>query len=64
VLSGTVGHTMVYEKIMFSCGGSVINSFAMTYPIVERRFYDPLIEAIEDTFRPGHQECNEHAAQY
>ena len=64
VLSGTVGQTMVYEKIMFSCGGTVINSFAMTYPIAERRFYDPLIEAIEDTFRPGHEECNEHAARY
>ena len=64
VLSGTVGHTMVYEKIMFSCGGAVINSFAMTYPIVERRFYDPLIEAIEDTFRPGHQGCNDHAVRY
>ena len=64
VLSGTVGHTMIYEKIMFSCGGSVINSFAMTYPIAERAFYDPLIEAIEDTFRPGHQGCDEHAARY
>ena len=59
VLSGTVGQTMVYEKIMFSCGGTVINSFAMTYPIAERRFYDP-----EDTFRPGHQGCDEHAARY
>ena len=64
VLSGTIGRTMVYEKIMFSCGGNVINSFAMTYPIAERQFYDPLIEAIEDTFRPGHQGCNEHAARY
>ena len=64
VLSGTIGQTMVYEKIMFSCGGDVINSFAMTYPIAERQFYDPLIEAIEDTFRPGHQGCNEHAARY
>ena len=64
VLSGTVGQTMVYEKIMFSCGASVINSFAMTYPIAERRFYDPLIEAIEDTFRPGNQGCDEHAARY
>ena len=64
VLSGTLGPTMVYEKIMFSCGGDVINSFAMTYPIAERQFYDPLIEAIEDTFRPGHQGCDEHAARY
>jgi hypothetical protein len=63
VLSGTLGQTMVYEKIMFSCGGTVINSFAMTYPITERRFFDPLVEAIEDTFKPGHG-CNEHAARY
>ena len=63
VLSGTLGPTMVYEKIMFSCGRSVINSFAMTYPIAERRFFDPLIEAIEDTFRPGQEGCDEHAAR-
>jgi hypothetical protein len=49
---------------MFSCGGSVINSFAMTYPIAERQFYDPLIEVIEDTFRPGSQGCDEHATRY
>jgi hypothetical protein len=49
VLSGAVGQTMIYEKIMFSCGGAVINSFTMTYPIAQRRFYDPLIEPIEDT---------------
>jgi hypothetical protein len=64
VLSGTIGPTMVYEKIMFSCSGAVINSFAMTYPVAERRFYDPLIEDIEDTFRPGLQGCGQHAAQF
>ena len=64
VLSGTLGRTMVYEKIMFSCGGDVINSFAMTYPIAERQFYDPLIETIEDTFRPGDEGCHDHAARY
>ena len=36
----------------------------MTYSIAERRFYDPLIEAIVATFRPGHQEYNDHAARY
>jgi hypothetical protein len=35
----------------------------MTYPIAERRFFDPLIEAIEDTFRPGQEGCDEHAAR-
>jgi len=64
VLSGTVGRTMVYDKTKSCSAAALINSFAMTYPIAERRFYDPLIEAIEDTFRPGHQGCNEHAARY
>ncbi len=52
---GTRGNTMVYEKVMFSCGGQVINSFAIVYPIAERRLYDPIVEAIEDSFRPGVQ---------
>ena len=57
VLSGIRGDTMVYEKAMFSCGGSLINSFAMLYPVEERRFYDPIVERIEDSFRPGRGEC-------
>jgi hypothetical protein len=63
VLSGTRGDTMVYEKVMFSCGGRVINSFAMTYPITERDFYDPIVEEIEDSFRPGAEGCGRHAWQ-
>ena len=31
--------------------------------IAEQRLYDPLIETIEDTFRPG-AGCGQHAAQY
>jgi hypothetical protein len=64
VLSGTIGQTMIYEKIMFSCGGEVINSFAMTYPVAERRFYDPLIEDIENTFRPRAHGCGQHASRF
>jgi hypothetical protein len=64
VLSGTRGDTMIYEKIMFSCGGRVINSFAMLYPVAERRFYDPLVEAIEDSFRPGVEGCAPHAFEF
>jgi hypothetical protein len=41
----------------------VINSFAMTYPVAERRFYDPIVEDIEDTFSPGRLGCDEHAAR-
>ena len=55
---------MIYEKIMFSCSGELINSFAVTYPVAERRFYDPLIEDMENTFRPGAQDCGQHASRY
>jgi hypothetical protein len=63
VLSGTQGNTMVYEKVMFTCGGKIITSFALVYPIAERDFYDPIVEGIEDSFRPGVESCGQHAAQ-
>ena len=53
VLSDEGNGTMFYEKVMFSCGGGVINSFAMTYPVEKRRLFDPIVEGIEKTFRPG-----------
>ena len=64
VLSGTRGDTMIYEKVMFSCSGRVINSFALVYPIDERHLYDPIVEGIEDSFRPGNAGCDEHAASF
>jgi hypothetical protein len=62
-LSGTLGEQMVYEKVMFSCSGQVINSFAMVYPIRERDFFDPIVESIEDSFRPGLARCDDHASR-
>ena len=64
VLSGTRGDTMIYEKVMFSCAGKVINSFAVIYPITERSFYDPIVETIENSFRPGAAGCHQHAANF
>ena len=64
VLSGTRGDTMIYEKVMFSCAGKVINSFAIVYPIAERSFYDPIVETIENSFRPSAAGCDQHAANY
>ena len=52
---------MVYEKAMFSCGGGLISSFAMTYPVEQRSLYDRIVERIEHTFRPGAEGCSEHA---
>ncbi len=64
VLSGTRGDTMIYEKVILSCSARVINSFALVYPIAERGLYDPIVEAIEDSFRPGTAGCDEHAARF
>jgi hypothetical protein len=56
VLSGQGNGKMFYEKVMFSCGGRLINSFAMVYPTDQRQTFDPIVEDIEKTFRPG-QDC-------
>jgi hypothetical protein len=53
VLSGYRGDDIYYEKVMFSCGGQVINVMALTYPSGERDLYDPVVERMEDNFRPG-----------
>ena len=36
VLSGYRGDSIYYEKVMFSCGGSLVNVFAITYPVDQR----------------------------
>ena len=52
-LSGRGNGKIFYEKVMFSCSGLVIASFAMTYPIVSRHRFDPVVERVENSFRPG-----------
>ena len=58
VLSGERDGTIFYEKVIFSCGGEVINSFAMIYPTSQRTLYDVIVEEIEDTFRAGSEGCS------
>jgi hypothetical protein len=53
VLSGYRGDDIYYEKVMFSCGGQVVNVMAVSYPSRERSIYDPAVERMEDTFGPG-----------
>lgn len=53
VLSGYRDDNIYYEKVMFSCGGNVVNVFAISYPERERNHYDQVVERIEDHFRPG-----------
>ena len=61
VLSGEGNGKTFYEKVMFSCSGRLINSFAMLYPTEQNKTFDPIVERIEDSFRPATQ-CAPHAA--
>lgn len=53
VLSGVRGPSIYYQKVMFACGGRIINAFSVTYPQPQRRSYDAIITAIEKSFRPA-----------
>lgn len=53
VLSGTIGEMEFYERVSFTCGGRLINSWAMIYPHAENRFYDRVVEAVARTYSPG-----------
>ena len=59
VLSGESDQDVFYEKVMFSCGGRIISSFALIYPIASKARFDPVVVGIEKTFRPG-QNCGAH----
>jgi hypothetical protein len=60
VLSGEGSGSVFYEKVMFSCAGRVINSFVLMYPVESKREFDPIVESIEKTFRPG-RDCERSA---
>jgi hypothetical protein len=62
VLSGENDRAVFYEKVIFSCSGRIINSFALIYPIESKREFDPIVEGIEKTFRPG-QDCGRNATR-
>lgn len=53
VLSGTRNGQIFYQRVSFTCGGQLINSWAMLYPEDERETYDRVLEAIARTFTPG-----------
>lgn len=53
IVSGTRGEMHFYERVSFTCGGKLINSWALLYPVSERRIYDRIVEAIARTYTPG-----------
>jgi hypothetical protein len=58
-LSGEGHGKTFYEKVIFSCGGRLINSFAMIYPSERAGLFDPIVEGIEKSFRAGTTGCPE-----
>ncbi len=53
ILSGTIGDEIFYQRVNFTCGGRLINSWAMIYPKAENHFYDGVVEAIAPAYKPG-----------
>jgi hypothetical protein len=53
VISGTRKDTMFYERVTFTCGGKLVNSWVMLYPVAERASYDRIVEAVARTYMPG-----------
>ena len=51
VLSGVRGSSIYYQKVLFACGGRIINAFALTYPSAGKREYDSIVTTIEKGFR-------------
>jgi hypothetical protein len=52
VLSGTIGDKEFYERVGFTCGGRLINSWAMSYPKAVNSFYDRVLQAVRAPTRP------------
>lgn len=53
IISGTREGMHFYERVSFTCGGRLINSWAMLYPASDKRLYDRVVEAIARTYTPG-----------
>lgn len=53
VLSGDRNGETFYQRVSFTCGGKLINSWAMLYPTSERKTYDRVVEAVARTYTPG-----------
>ncbi|HET7715873.1 MAG TPA: hypothetical protein VFK86_09610 [Bauldia sp.] len=51
VVSGYRGDDIFYEKYFVKNG--IVEGFALEYSSAARKVFDPVVETIEDTFRPG-----------
>jgi hypothetical protein len=56
-LSGEGNGKTFYEKVIFSCYGRVINSFAMIYPTAQSALFDRVVDGVEKSFRASSATC-------
>jgi hypothetical protein len=53
VVSGIKDGLMFYHRTSFTCGGRMVSSWAMAYPLAERAVYDRIVEGIARRYRAG-----------
>ena len=53
VLSGEGDGRTFYEKVVLSCGGQLISSFALIYPSDQRDVFDPIVARVANSFVAG-----------
>lgn len=53
VISGTRGSQTFYQRVAFTCGGRLINSWAMIYPSAQKRLYDRVVEGVHKSYMTG-----------
>jgi curved DNA-binding protein CbpA len=51
VLSGSRQEEIFYERVTFACDGRTLHSWQLTYPLLEREFYDRIAEEIHRSYR-------------
>ena len=54
VISGFRNDRIFYEKYMFSDG--MIFAFGIDFPKERKPYYSPIVERIENSFKPGHSD--------
>ena len=47
---------MRYTMAPLVCQGSLIYGWQITYPHEQRHIYDPIVEAIHKSYRPGNRD--------
>ena len=62
VLSGRVAEEVFYERVTFSCDGRSIHGWLLVYPMIDRSFFDEIVEEMHRTYKSdigAHANCGQ-----